>query len=129
MNWRSFISPLTEFSSSLLQIPILNKSKWISIFGPYHPSRVITLCTYYLSSDHKCGGEIPFIHIPTLRFTTTSGPEHDSALNPGAVPSYCILPLFHAAAQEGQVPFSSINGMTPIEPYICYSRKHRSCFR
>ena len=57
--WRSFISPLTEFSLSLLQIPILNKNKRISIFGPYHPSRVMTLCTYCLSSDHKCGGEIP----------------------------------------------------------------------
>ncbi len=59
-----------------------------------------------------------FFNTPTLRFTITPGTEHDSALNPGAVPSYCILPLFHAPAREGQVAFSSTNGMTPTESHI-----------
>ena len=42
------------------------------------------------------------------------GHEHDPALNPGAVPSYCILPLFHPAVQQGQVTFNSINGESVI---------------
>ena len=37
------------------------------------------------------------------------GREHDSTLNLGAVPSYCILPLFHPPAQPGQVTFNTIN--------------------
>ena len=56
--WRPSVSRLTDSSSCLLQIPILNKSKLISIFGQYHSSKIIILCTYCLPSDHKCRGEI-----------------------------------------------------------------------
>ena len=60
---RPLVSPLTDSSSCLLQIPILNKSKQISIFGPYHPFEIFVLLMYYcLSSDHKCGGEIFLLH-------------------------------------------------------------------
>jgi len=43
--------------------------------------------------DHKCGGQ-----------------EHDLTLNAGAIPSYCILPLFHPPAQQDQVTFNTTNG-------------------
>jgi hypothetical protein len=124
---RASVSPLTESLSCPLQTPILNKSKQILIFGQYHPSKVIILCTYCLPSDHKCGGENLSLTSSLCGLPFTSGPEHDSAQNPGSVPSYCILPLFHAPAREGQVTFGSINGMAHMEPYNCYSPRCRSC--
>ena len=56
--WWPSVSRLTDASLCLLQIPILNKSKLISIFGQYYSSKIIILCTYCLPSNHKCGGEI-----------------------------------------------------------------------
>ena len=44
------------------------------------------------------------------RLILAVGQEHDPTLNPGVVPSYCILPLFHPPVQQGQVTFNSING-------------------